>query len=102
MVVDDLFGVVHTAVTDFDGVAVKYFAEAVIFREMFVDQAEEFVSDIGADVLAEWRVVPGDVASLPVFAFGSHGGFVVEGVLISAFFKCFLVRRGGFVELSFV
>ena len=26
MVVDDLFGVVHAAVTDFDGVAVKYFA----------------------------------------------------------------------------
>ena len=56
------------------------------------------MSDIGADVLAEWRVVPEDVASLPVFAFGSRGGFVVEGVLISAFVKCFLVRRGGFVE----
>ena len=37
MVIDDLFGVVHTAVTDFYGVAVKYFAEAVILREMFVD-----------------------------------------------------------------
>ena len=56
------------------------------------------MSDIGADVLAEWRVVLGDVASLPVFKFGSRGGFVVEGVLISAFVKCFLVRRGGFVE----
>ena len=29
MVVDDLFGVVHAAVTDFDGVAVKYFAETI-------------------------------------------------------------------------
>ena len=28
MVVDDLFGVVHTAVTDFDGVAVVYFAQS--------------------------------------------------------------------------
>ena len=37
VVVDDLFGVIHTAVTDFDGVAVKYFAQAVIVREMFVD-----------------------------------------------------------------
>ena len=37
VVIDDLFGVVHTAVTDFYGVAVKYFAEAVILREMFVD-----------------------------------------------------------------
>ena len=37
MVVDDLFGVTHTAVTDFDGVAVKYLAEAVILREVFVN-----------------------------------------------------------------
>ena len=41
------------------------------------------MSDIGADVLAEWRVVPEDVASLSVFAFCSRGGFVVEGVLVS-------------------
>ena len=56
------------------------------------------MSDIGADVFAEWRVVPEDVASLPVFAFCSRGGFVVEGVLVSAFVKRFLVRGGGFVE----
>ena len=37
MVVNELFGVIHTAVTDFDGVVVKYLAEAVILREMFVD-----------------------------------------------------------------
>ena len=36
------------------------------------------MSDIGADVLAEWRVVPEDVASLSVFAFCSRGGFVVR------------------------
>ena len=34
------------------------------------------MSYIGADVLAAWRVVPKDVASLPGFAFGSRGGFV--------------------------
>ena len=39
MVVDDLFGVIHSAVTDFDSVAVKnkYLAEVVILREVFVD-----------------------------------------------------------------
>ena len=31
MVVDDLFGVVHTAVTDSDGVAVKYLAESCMY-----------------------------------------------------------------------
>ena len=48
------------------------------------------MSDIGADVLAKWRVVPEDVASLPVFAFGSRGGFVVEGVLISAYIYIYI------------
>ena len=52
------------------------------------------MSDVVADVLAEWRVVPENVVSLSVFAFGCRGGFVVEGVLISAFVKCFLVRGG--------
>ena len=55
------------------------------------------MSDVVADVLAEWGVVPENVVSLSVFAFGCR--VVTEGVLISAFFKCFLVRGGGgFVE----
>ena len=37
MVVGDLFGVIHTAVTDLGGVTVKYLAEAVILREVFVN-----------------------------------------------------------------
>ena len=37
MIVDDLFGVIYTGVTDFDSVAVKYLAEAVIVREVFVN-----------------------------------------------------------------
>ena len=50
------------------------------------------MSEVGADVLEKWRVVPENVVSLSVFAFGCRGGFVVEGVLISAFVKCFLVQ----------
>ena len=53
------------------------------------------MSDVGVDVLAEWRVVPENVVSLSVFAFGSRDGFVVEGVLISACVKCFLVWGSG-------
>ena len=37
VIVDDVFGVIHTAVTDFDSVAVKYLAEAVFLREVFVN-----------------------------------------------------------------
>ena len=36
MVVDDLFGIVHAAVTDLDGVAVEDFPKFVVFREVFV------------------------------------------------------------------
>ena len=37
MIVDDLFGVVHTAVADLDGITVKYLAKAVISGEVFVN-----------------------------------------------------------------
>ena len=36
MVVDYLFGVVHAAVTDLDGVSVENFSELVIFRKVLV------------------------------------------------------------------
>ena len=52
------------------------------------------MSDVGADVFAEWMVVPENVVSLSVFAFAFRGGSVVEGVLISTFVKCLLVRGG--------
>jgi len=47
------------------------------------------LSDVGADVLAEWRVVPENVIWLSVFAFGSGAGFVLVGVLISAMSSAF-------------
>ena len=50
------------------------------------------MSDVVTDVLAEWRVLQENVVLLSVFAFGCRGGFVVEGVVISAFVKCFLER----------
>ena len=35
------------------------------------------MSDLGADVLAEWKVVLENVIWLSVFAFGRRAGFVV-------------------------
>ena len=60
MVVDYLFRVVHAAVTDLDGVSVEDFSELVIFGKVLVYQGEEFVSDVGAGVLAKRKVVPED------------------------------------------
>ena len=56
------------------------------------------MSDVVADVLAEWGVVPENVVPLSVFAFGCRCGFVTKDVLISAFVKCFWYGGGGFVE----
>ena len=36
MVVDDLFGVVHAAVTDLDGVAIEDFSKLAVSREVIV------------------------------------------------------------------
>ena len=57
MVVDDVLDVIHAAVTDFNGVAVEDFSEFMIFVEVFVYKAEESVSDVGANIFAEWGVV---------------------------------------------
>ena len=35
------------------------------------------MSDVGTDVLAKRRVVPGDVVALPVFLFACFGWFVL-------------------------
>ncbi len=58
MGVDDLFGVAHAAVTEFDCIAVEDFPKCVVFREVFVYEGEESVSDVGADIFAEGWVVP--------------------------------------------
>ena len=54
MVVDDLFRVVHAAVTDLDGVAIEDFSKLVVSREVIVYKGKESVSDVGANIFAEW------------------------------------------------
>ena len=49
---------IHATVADLDAVAIKYFSELVVSREVLIYQGNEFMSDIGADVFAEWRVAP--------------------------------------------
>ena len=59
------------------------------------------MSNIGADVFAEWGVVPEYVVPMSVFLFVSYGWFV-SSVPVSAFVKCFLVWRSSLVEGCFV
>ena len=100
-VVDYLFRVVHAAVTDLDGVSVEDFSELVLFGKVLVYWGEEFVSNVGAGVLAKRRVVPEDVVALSVFPFPCFGWFVLWCVVVSTFVECFLVRRGGLVRGCF-
>eukprot|EP00794_Sanderia_malayensis_P010611 gene10611-11736_t len=52
VVVDDLFGVVHATVTNFDGVPIEDFPKWVVYRKVFIYRGEEFVADVGADIFA--------------------------------------------------
>ena len=67
MVVHDLLSVIHAAVTDFDCVTIKDSFKFVVFREVLVFYGNESMSDIGADIFAEWGVVPEYVVPLSAF-----------------------------------
>ncbi len=102
MVVDDLLGVVHAAVTKFDGVPIEDFPKWVVYRKVFIYKGEEFVADVGADIFAVWRVVPEYVVPLSVSSVRGRGWFVFEGVVVSAVVECFLVWGCCLVERCFV
>ena len=77
MVVNDLFSVIHSAVTDLHCVRIKDLSKFVVFQEVLVYKGKESVSDIGADVFSEWGVVPEDIVPLSVFSVFSREWFVV-------------------------
>ena len=58
------------------------------------------MSDVGAGVFAKRRVVPEDVVALSVFPFACFGWFVLQGVVVSTFIECFLVRRYIYIYLT--
>ena len=62
------------------------------------------MSDVGTGVFAKRRVnvVPEDVVALSVFSLACFGWFVLQGVVVSTFIECFLVRMCGLVKGCFV
>ena len=58
------------------------------------------MSDVCTGVFAKGRVVPEDVVALSVFA--CFGWFVLQGVAVSTFVECFLVRRRCLVKGCFI
>ena len=61
-----------------------------------------FVLDVCTGVFAKRRAVPEDVVALSVFTFACFGWFVLQGVVVSTFIECFLVRRCCLVEGCFI
>ena len=60
------------------------------------------MSDFYTTVFAKGRVVPDDVVALSVFTFACFGWFVLQGVMVSTFIECFLVRRCCLVKGCFI
>ena len=60
------------------------------------------MSDVCAGVFAKGRVVPEGVVALSVFAFACFDWFVLQGVVLSTFIECFLVRRCCLVKGCFI
>ena len=57
------------------------------------------MSDVGTGIFTKGRVVP---VVLSAFPFACFGWFVLQGVVVSTFIECFLVRRCGLVKGCFV
>ena len=81
----------HTAVTDLDCITIKDFPKFVVFREVLVYKGKEFVSDIGADIFAEWQLYQSLLFHCLFFHFVSCWWFIMQIVPVSTFFKCFLI-----------
>ena len=78
MLMNDGFHICHGAVTYFYHVSVEYFVEFTGCREMLVNETEKLSANVGLDVFAVWRVVPGSIAmSLPSVRRGILGRFSV-------------------------
>ena len=60
------------------------------------------MSDVCTGVFAKGRVLPEDVVALSLFAFACFGWFVLQGVVVSTFVECFLVRRYCLVKGCFI
>ena len=86
---DDLGDVIHTAITQFDCIFIDAFVEFVFWWEAHTKEAEEFLSYVGSNVFALWRVEPSDFSSSFVFA-GFFYHFVCSWVG-SCFWALFLV-----------
>ena len=62
MCVDFLPEIRHTAVADFNCRPIKDLVEDVVFREFFIEDFEEWASNVGGYVSAERGIIPNDVA----------------------------------------
>ena len=75
----------------------------VAFVEVFLDQVDEFFSDVGLDLQVVWWIEPEDIALTVPFPFAVLlGGLVLEGCVVPVFLKRQFVFVARQVRYSFV
>ena len=77
---DDLVDVIHTAITQFDCILIGDFVEFVFWCEAHTEDTEEFLSYVGGNVFAIWRVEP-SYFSFSSFVFADFFYFIILYVL---------------------
>ena len=89
---DDGLHVWHAAVADFDSVSVEDFSELIVMWEASVDDLEEPLANVGANIGTVRGVEPDDVsASVLTLRIYWGGGIEFELVVVTAFLQSFLV-----------
>lgn len=91
MSVDDLFGVLHTAIAYFHSISVKYFSEDMFAVEVFVDEGEEFMANVCGDIFGIRWIVPYNIVPWSVSSFFVHRWVIMQSVSVPTFIERLLV-----------
>ena len=87
----------------FDFARVQNLVKLEAFMKLFLDQVDEFFSDVGLELQDVWWVEPEDIAlTVPFPVAILLGGLVLEGCIVPVFQKRQFVIIFGFVEFLFV
>lgn len=73
----------HASVTNFNCLAIEYFVQRVVRREMEIQESKKFFSHVRFDGVAEWGVKPYDFPTSVSSPSLVATGFVTKSVVVS-------------------
>ena len=77
---------------------VENFMKGVRFREMFIDELKEALSNICCHVLAVWRVEPQDISLSSIPLSGCLARLERDIIEVATFVECFLIDPLSIIE----